>query len=172
MPYDDQNEVVGDDVFLSVYRFLSVEAALLDRRAYKEWLALLTDDLHYRVTAKLSRDAADSVKEYAIIDEGAEALRARVEQIATPKLTHAENPPSLARRFFSGLSVERENQHGDLLARANVMVFRTKPDLADGGLYVGYREDMLRKVEGQWRLARRFVSLDHATLYGSVSVIF
>lgn len=168
----DQKGTVSDDVYLSAYRFLSIEAELLDRRAYKEWLALLTDDIHYRVTAQLSQDAADGVKDYAIIDEDTDALRARVEQIAAPKLTHAENPPSLARRFFSGLSVDHGKEPDELLARANVMIFRTKPDIADGGLYVGAREDTLRKVEGRWRLARRFVRLDHATLYGSVSVIF
>jgi 3-phenylpropionate/cinnamic acid dioxygenase small subunit len=172
MPYDDQNGSVSDDVYLSAYRFLSTEAGLLDRRAYKEWLELLTDDVHYRVTAQVSQDAAECAKDFAIIDEDTTALRARVEQIATPKLTHAENPPSLARRFFSGLSVERGNQPSELVARANVMIFRTKPELADGGLYVGSREDMLRKVEGRWRLARRFVRLDHSILYGCVSVIF
>lgn len=172
MPHEDQNEAVSDDVYLSAYRFLSIEAELLDRRAYKEWLGLLTDDIRYRVTAQVSQDAAESVKDYAIIDEDTTALRARVEQIATPKLTHAENPPSLARRFFSGLNVERGNRPSELVARANVMIFRTKPDMAEGGLYVGARQDTLRKVEGRWRIARRFVRLDHATLYGCVSVIF
>ena len=172
MSYDDQSAAASDDIFLSAYRFLSVEAEMLDRRAYREWLSILTDDIHYRVTAQISRDAGDSVKDYAIIDEDTSALRATVEQIANPKLTHAENPPSFARRFFSGLSVERGRQPDEFVARASVMIFRTKPDLADGGLYVGFREDLLRKVDARWRLARRSVRLDHSILHGCVSVIF
>jgi 3-phenylpropionate/cinnamic acid dioxygenase small subunit len=165
-------EAVPDDVYLSAYRFLSSEAGLLDRRAYAEWLGLLTDDVRYRVTAQLTQDAAAGVKDYTIIDEDASALRARVEQIAAPKLTHAENPPTLARRFFSGLSIERAAQANGLVARANVMVFRSKHDLPEGSLYVGFREDWLRQVDGQWKLAQRFVRLDHSTLQGCVSVIF
>ena len=38
--------------------------------------------------------------------------------------------------------------------------------------YVGLREDCLREVAGQWKLARRYVRLDHSVLYGCVSVIF
>ncbi len=99
MKQDPLVGAVTDPVYLSAYRFLSTEACLLDRRAYKEWLNLLTDDIHYRVTVQLNQDAASGVKDYTIMDENAFALRARVEQIASPRLTHAENPPTLARRF-------------------------------------------------------------------------
>src|SRR4051794_26508291 len=137
MSHNGQTGAVSDEIYLSAYRFLSVEADLLDRRAYQQWLSLLTDDIHYRVAAQHSQDAASPIKEYAIIDEDASALRARVEQIASPKLTHAENPPSFARRFFSTVSVEYGRQPDEFVARASVMIFRTKPDMTDGGLYAG-----------------------------------
>jgi len=168
----DSLELVPDSIYLSALRFLSKEGSLLDRRDYRGWLALLTDDIHYRVSAQINQDAAAGTKDYAIIDEDEGNLRARVEQIATPKLTHAENPPSLARRFFSSVNVEETEQSNEIIAYSNIMVFRSKPEIIDGGLYAGFREDLLRKVDGQWRLARRFVRLDHSTLYGCVSIIF
>jgi 3-phenylpropionate/cinnamic acid dioxygenase small subunit len=163
---------VGDDVYVSVQRFLSREADFLDRRAYQDWFNLWTEDLHYRVMAQLHQDAAAGVRDYAIIEEDAVGLKARIDQISTPKLTHAENPPSLARRFFSGLQVQHGEGDGEVLASANVMVYRTRPEMPDGGFYVGTRTDVLRRVNGEWRLSRRSVRLDQTIVYGGVSMIF
>jgi 3-phenylpropionate/cinnamic acid dioxygenase small subunit len=163
---------VGDDVYVSVQRFFSREADCLDRRAYQDWFKLWTDDLQYQVTAQLNQDAAAGAKDYAIIDDDAEGLKARIDQISTPKLTHAENPPSLARRFFSGLDVRQGGGPDEYVASANVLVYRTRPEMPQGGFYVGTRHDVLRRVNGEWRLARRSVRLDQAIMYGGVSTIF
>jgi 3-phenylpropionate/cinnamic acid dioxygenase small subunit len=151
---------VNDEVYVSVQRFLSREADLLDRRAY------------YRVTAQLNQEAAVGVRDYAIIEDDAVGLKARIDQISTPKLTHAENPPSLARRFFSGLQGQHGDHDGEVLASANVLIYRTRPEMPDGGFYVGTRTDVLRRVNGEWRLSRRSVRLDQAIVYGGVSTIF
>ena len=165
-------ELIADSLYLAAFRFLSKEGSFLDRRDYRGWFALLTDDIHYRVAAQIHQDAAAITKNYAIIDEDAVALRARVEQIGTPKLTHAENPPSLTRRMFSSVNVEQSEQSGEITVYSNIMVFRGKPEIGDGGIYSGLREDRLREVDGRWKLARRFVRLDHTVLYGCVSIIF
>ena len=38
--------------------------------------------------------------------------------------------------------------------------------------FLGRREDLLRRVNGEWRIARRKVYLDHAVLPRAVSVFF
>jgi 3-phenylpropionate/cinnamic acid dioxygenase small subunit len=162
----------SDDIYLSVQRFLSHEAELLDRRAYQDWFKLWTADLAYRVTAQVNQEAAAPVREYAIMEDDATGLKARLDQISTPRLTHAENPPSLARRFFSGLQVYQGDGPDEYIASANVLVYRTRPELPAGGFYVGTRRDVVRRVDGEWRLARRSVRLDQATIYGGVSTIF
>jgi len=58
------------------------------------------------------------------------------------------------------------------VATANVLVYRTRPELPEGGFYVGTRSDVLRQVGAEWRLVRRYVRLDQATLFGGVSTIF
>jgi 3-phenylpropionate/cinnamic acid dioxygenase small subunit len=172
MSNDIPQPPVADDIYVSVQRFLSCEANFLDRRAYRDWFKLWTEDLVYRITAQLNQDAAAGVRDYAIIEDDAVGLKARIEQISTPKLTHAENPPSLARRFFSGLQVHHGEGPDEYIASANVLVYRSRPELPEGGFYVGTRSDVLRRLNGEWRLARRSVHLDQAILYGGVSTIF
>jgi len=164
---------VSADVYGIVQRFVYREAALLDRRDYRAWLRLLTDDITYRVMAQTTRDAADAAREYAIIDEDAAGLRLRVEQIATPRLTHAENPPSLTRRFVSNLIVETAAGPDEFLIEANLLVYRSRVGVPEGGLYSGERRDVLRRVAGELRLAHRLVRLDQTVIYGGpVSILF
>src|SRR6185312_7812041 len=85
---------VSDADYVALHRFLNREAALLDHRRFDEWLGLLTADIVYRMTLQVTREADEKNGEYAIIDEGIEALKMRLAQIGTPRLTHAENPAS------------------------------------------------------------------------------
>jgi 3-phenylpropionate/cinnamic acid dioxygenase small subunit len=94
---------IADRDYIEIQRFLYREAALLDRRDYAGWLALLTDDITYRVAQQVARAAPEGGLDYAIVDEDADNLKARVVQLADPKLTHAENPPSFIRRFVSNM---------------------------------------------------------------------
>jgi len=71
----------SDDIYVSVQRFLAREADLLDRRAYQDWFKLWSDDLEYRVAAQVNQDAAKDIREYAIVEEDAVGLKARVDQI-------------------------------------------------------------------------------------------
>jgi 3-phenylpropionate/cinnamic acid dioxygenase small subunit len=161
-----------DHIYIAIQRFLNREGDCLDRRAFREWLDLWSDDLHYRVTAQVNQDAASGTLEYPIIDEDAVGLKARIDQISNPRLTHAENPPTLVRRFFSNLLVERGEGPNDYVAKSNILVYRTRSQLPDGSLYAGVRQDVLSCGNGNWRLMRRSVCLDQTVLVGSLSVIF
>jgi len=166
-------QAVDAETYGVVQNFVHREAALLDRRAYREWLGLLTDDITYRVVAQTVRDAADAAVEYAIIDEDAGGLRQRVEQIATPRLTHAENPPSLTRRFVTNLMVSAATDPSELVVETNLLVYRNRLGVPDGGLYAGERRDLVRRVDGELRLAHRLVRLDQTVLYGGpISTLF
>src|SRR6516165_7753986 len=154
---------VGVEAYLAIQRFLFVEAALLDRRDYRGWLALLTDDVTYRVLAYVNRDA--------VIDEPAFRLKARVEQILNSKLTHAENPPTLTRRFVSNVIAAAGERAGEYIVTSNLLVYRTRPSISEGALYAGERNDVLRELHGSLRIARREVRLDQSVLHGSISTL-
>jgi 3-phenylpropionate/cinnamic acid dioxygenase small subunit len=159
------------EVQLAIERFLFIEAGLLDRREYRSWLALLTEDVTYRVLAYVNRDADVGPLAYAVIDEPAFRLKARVEQILNAKLTHAENPPTLTRRFVSNILAAAGERESEFIVTSNLLVYRTRPDISEGALYAGGRTDILRRADGSFRLARREVRLDQSVLQGSMSTL-
>src|SRR6516164_1277390 len=104
----DQEPIAVDEaLYIEIQRFLFREAALLDRREYGAWLALTTEDIQYCVTAVVSRDAGANAVDYSIIDENLVGLKSRIDQISNPRLTRAENPPSMTRRVVSNIEAYR-----------------------------------------------------------------
>jgi 3-phenylpropionate/cinnamic acid dioxygenase small subunit len=49
--------------------------------------------------------------------------------------------------------------NGEVEARTAFLVYRSHLE-TDSQLLSGYREDLLRKVEGEWKVARRKIVLD------------
>ena len=163
---------VDNGLFIEIQRFLFREAALLDRRDYEGWLSLTTEDLHYRVSASVARDAGTTAVDYAIIDENATALRSRIDQISNPRLTRAENPPSLTRRVVSNIEAYHTERQGEVSVESYLLAYRSRSSAPKGGFYVAVRHDTLRRNGSDWRLARRNVQLDHTTLYdGALSTL-
>jgi 3-phenylpropionate/cinnamic acid dioxygenase small subunit len=163
---------VSDADYLALHRFLNHEAALLDQRRFDEWLGLLTPDISYRMTLQVARGASEPNSEYAIIEERIDGLKSRLAQIGTPRLTHAENPSSLTRRFVSNLEAWYGGSPGELVAHTNLLVHRTTTTLPEGGFYIGERRDLIRR-DGELRLARREVRLDHTVVFGGpISTLF
>jgi 3-phenylpropionate/cinnamic acid dioxygenase small subunit len=163
--------LVSQQLYIEVQRFLNQEAGLLDHHKYREWFSLLTDDATYRVFARVNVDAGASEVGYAFVDETHASLRARVEQISNPKLTHAENPASLTRRFISGIEVLHDGAD-QFVATSNILIYRNRPSLQEEGFYAGDRRDVLRRVDGALRIASRDVRLDQVMIRGAVSTLF
>jgi 3-phenylpropionate/cinnamic acid dioxygenase small subunit len=125
------------------------------------------------MTLQVARGAGEPNTEYAVIEEAIDGLKSRLAQIGTPRLTHAENPISLTRRFVSNLEAWYGSGPGELVARTNLLVYRSRTTLPEGGFYVGERCDLLRRDGGGLRLARREVRLDHTVAFGGpVSTLF
>ncbi len=163
---------VSDAEYVEIQRFMHHEAALLDRRDFMAWLDLLTGDIGYRISAQVARQAEAGPEHYAIVDEDAASLALRVRQIADPKLTRAENPPSLTRRFVSNLEAMHAAPPDTFAVATNLLVHRARARDRETGLYVGERRDVLRRTGGKLLLAERHVMLDHTILHnGSLSTL-
>ena len=166
------SEPAGHDKLRCVEQFLFREARILDGRDYEAWLALLTDDMHYVVRAQEIRDAASPAASYALIDEGGADLRSRIDQIRNPRLSRAENPPSLTRRFISNIELIEATPAGELAVSSYIMAYRARGIVPQGGFYVGHRMDRLRPAGDSFRLAAREVHLDQAILFdGALTTI-
>lgn len=163
---------VDDTLYIAIQRFLFREAALLDRRDYAGWLALLTDDIQYRVVAQVSRDAGATAVDYAIVDENLVALKSRIDQISNPRLTRAENPPSLTRRVVSNIEAQNADDGDGFAVTSYLLAYRSRPSMPEGGFYIAERHDVLHRAGADWRLARRLVRLDQYVLFdGSLSTL-
>lgn len=166
MDGDRRLQPVGVETWTEIYRFLADEAALLDRRAFADWFALLTDDIAYRITTHVIQPRENGERQHEIVDEERDSLRLRVDQLADPRLTRAENPPSLYRRFVSNIRVNHMDVPDCFAVEANLMVYKNRPPNRETELYVGERHDVLRRVGGELRIAARVVRLDQSVLAG------
>jgi 3-phenylpropionate/cinnamic acid dioxygenase small subunit len=153
-------------------QFLLMEAELLDAGRYQEWLKLLSDDIAYRIPIRITRErhAPSPFSDQAWhMNEDYASLAMRVARMYT-EYNWAEDPPSRTRHFLTNFRVvevqqEKEGMGKELTLKCNVLLFRTKFDIADHALLSGQREDVVRRTaDGGWMLVRRTVLLDHTTI--------
>lgn len=154
----------GDANYHRVVDFLLDEAALLDDRRHDEWLALLTDDIHYHVPVRrtTAHTLATSISSMAHFDEDLYSLRKRVERFKTEH-AWAEDPPSRTRRFISNIRCWQAAED-EVLAESSLLLFRSRGDTHEHDLLSGRRHDRIRFVDDGPRLAARQVLLDESVL--------
>lgn len=146
--------------------FLYLEAECLDERRLQDWLALLTEDVDYRVPIRVTRERLTNLPEFSPVtyhlQGDLEALRARVARYDT-EYAWAEDPPSRTRRFVSNVRVRAMESAEHLSVRSNLLIFRARGD-APAALLSCERHDILRRSGENVKLARRSVYLDHTAL--------
>jgi 3-phenylpropionate/cinnamic acid dioxygenase small subunit len=152
-----------------IEQLLYEEAAILDERRLREWLAWVTEDIVYWMPARSTRSAGDIVNEFtpfdgaSFINENYALLELRVEKLSSGH-AQSEDPPSRTRHCVSNVRIIGRSDDGDeLTVSSNIVVMRYRFD-TDYDQWVGRRVDCLRNVDGQWRLARREIYLDQTVI--------
>jgi 3-phenylpropionate/cinnamic acid dioxygenase small subunit len=151
-----------------VEEFLIHEAELLDERQFESWLELLADDIHYFAPLVRNRPFGEWGTEYTgdesdlnWFDEGKFELEQRVKQIMTGQ-HWCEEPVSRTSHLIANLQVQEEP--GELIrVRCRFVVSRNRNE-TDSDLWVGKREDHLRRMDGGFLIARRRILLDQNVL--------
>ena len=178
-----------DDVVREVEQFLYREARLLDERRFQEWLGSFTDDVRYWMSSRstlyprsskaiATLDSAGSRdddlardNELALLDETRDTLRGRIARLETG-MAWAEDPPSRTRHLIANIEVEGADGASELTVYSNFLVYRSRSE-TEQDFYVGARRDVLRRVDGEWRIARRRIILDQNVLLAkNVSIFF
>lgn len=157
---------VSAQVREEVLDFLFREAEAVDAGRFDEWLDLMTDDVQYRMPVRLTRErgeAPDRSDQMQFFWDDRETLRLRVRRLRTD-FAWAEDPPSRTRHFVSNVRVAPGPQPDELDVRSYVLIYRNRGADASYELVSGERHDVLRRVEGAWRLARREFVVDQAML--------
>ncbi|MBF6569719.1 MAG: aromatic-ring-hydroxylating dioxygenase subunit beta [Candidatus Binataceae bacterium] len=156
-----------------IEQFYYHEAFLLDSGNFHEWLDLFTDDTRYWIPVRQTRDSREESvgKEdsIALVEDDKSFLILRVKRFDTG-LAHAEQPPSRTRHFVSNVVITADR--GEVCeVRSNVLVFQSRYEKSEN-FFVGYREDVLRKVGDSWKVASRKVVLDQPVLPRVLSIFF
>jgi 3-phenylpropionate/cinnamic acid dioxygenase small subunit len=156
-----------------VEEFLYREADLLDGRRYSDWLELLADDIRYwmpmRRNVKFGEEAREFTREGQDInwfDEGKDTLTRRVRQIETG-IHWAEEPVSRISHLLANVRIGEirpslDRPH-EVAARCRFLIYRNRVE-TETDILVGKREDLLRREEGGWKVARRKIVLDQNVL--------
>ncbi|MFI4976320.1 MAG: 3-phenylpropionate/cinnamic acid dioxygenase subunit beta [Caulobacterales bacterium] len=150
-----------------VEQFLYDEAALLDARRYRDWLGLVTDDVHYwmpiRRTVTLSNIDREFTKlgDMAFFDDTKELLEMRVKKLEAGS-AWSEDPPSRSRHFVSNVRIVGVD--GDEISLDVCFhLYRTRLN-TEVDSWIGRRTDVLRLHGESFQLARRHIFLDQTVI--------
>ncbi|MEW6471008.1 MAG: aromatic-ring-hydroxylating dioxygenase subunit beta [Actinomycetota bacterium] len=157
---------ISGQVREEIEAFLMEEAELLDDGRLREWLELCTDDIRYEVPVRVTRERVSGrgiTRDMAHWSDDWTALEMRVLRQET-EYAWAEDPPSRTRHFVTNVRLNPGEGDDEIAVRSNVLLFRNRGDSPNHDLLSAERRDVVRRVDGRWKLARRRVILDHSTL--------
>jgi 3-phenylpropionate/cinnamic acid dioxygenase small subunit len=153
-----------------VEEFLYREAELLDDRRYEDWLELLTDDVRYVMPLRRNVPHDETAREFTRegvdvnwFDEGKDTLTRRVRQILTG-IHWAEEPPSRTCHLISNVQIVGAGASPtEVVVKSRFLLYRNRVE-TETDVLVGKREDVLRRVNGGLKIARRRIVLDQNVL--------
>ena len=149
--------------------FFYFEAELLDDRRLREWLDLLADDVHYWMPIRQNllerpadvNDELSKPGEAYYFNDSKKTLSVRVERFYK-KNAWAEMPPSRTRHLISNIRIKQDSGL-EIEVHSNFLCYRTRME-KDQDIFVGTRHDRLRRDSSNFKIARRMIILDQATL--------
>lgn len=160
---------------LRVERFLYEEAALLDAYRLTEWLALVTDDVVYRMPVALpdeppSSPSSEVERSLMHFEDDHGGLSVRVARLGS-KAAWSEQPRPLLRRAITNVRVY-PGEDGQLDVRSNFLLYQYQ-HAAPVDLLAGARNDVLCRSGEGFRIRRRTIELDQRVLVTrSIGVLF
>ena len=150
-----------------VEEFLFMEAELLDSRRFDDWLSVLTEDIHYWMPIRRTTTAREVEREFtkpggmAFFDDDLDYLKMRVDRLRVGR-AWAEDPPSRTRRLITNIRVTAIEGE-EVSVGCNFKLYRTRLNSEEDS-WIGRREDTLRRVDGQFKLARRHIFLEQTVI--------
>jgi 3-phenylpropionate/cinnamic acid dioxygenase small subunit len=164
------NETVRGEI----QEFQAREVRLLQNGRYDEWLQLFTDDVRYWMpivaVGETREESVSGEADLAYFDDTLETLRLRVKRLSS-KFAWVEIPPSRVRYFLQITQIEPKDGQSEILVRTNFLTYQTRLEKEEN-FFVGEREDVLRRVQGEWKISARRVIVDRNILPGKNLSIF
>jgi 3-phenylpropionate/cinnamic acid dioxygenase small subunit len=161
------------DTLHEIEHFYYREARLFGQKRFREWLEqMVAPEIHYYLPIVEDRLKADRrpPPEFppAIFDDDYKDLDERIARLET-NLVWSEDPPSQIRHLITNIEAYSTDEPGHFEAYSNFLVYRRRRE-RDEATFVGEREDLLRRQNGEFKLVRRKLFLaqrviTHTNLY-------
>ena len=165
MSENGKNLSPADPCYAEIIEFLHQEAELLDHGQFSDWLGMLTGDVRYRmpVRSNLAPARSDYKEKTEIFSENMASLQVRVKRLSTD-YAWAESPRSRTRHLVTNVRVRLTENPQEVEVSSYILVYRNRSNSSSHDLLSGERQDMMRRVDGKWRLASRTVLLDQVVV--------
>lgn len=155
------------ETLLRIQQFLYREARLLDEHRYDEWLASLTEDVHYwapGIQSRYRKDAAGRFDErrMAHFDDGLRDLETRAARFAQ-HTAWGEDPPTRQCHVVTNVEVEPTAGDGEWLAHSLLVSVRNRNEDEEDWLCLRRKDKLIETSDGL-RLAARYMFLSQAVL--------
>ncbi|MFK4548111.1 PAH dioxygenase small subunit [Streptomyces tendae] len=157
---------VDRDTRGEIQEFMYREAMALDERRFRDWLALLTDDIRYEVPVRVTREGLaewELSPTSRIFDDDRQTLEVRVRRLETD-FAWAEQPPSRTRHFVTNVVVDEGERPDEYAVASNCLIYRSRGTGPEPSLYSLSRKDVVRRTDEGWRLARRWAAFDQSLI--------
>ena len=134
-------------------QFLIHEAALLDARRFRDWMALFADDGTYWVPAVPNQQSP--FNEASLFYDDRELMKTRVERLEHPRI-HVQTPPSRTAHLVGNIIVEQAD--GDEFTVGSTVIMVEYRDDAQR-VFAGRQHHRLRRNGSSFRIVQKRVDL-------------
>lgn len=149
-----------------IEQWLYREAELLDALKFEEWYNLLTDDIVYEMPQRLNQEGnrgpLTSMDTFYFTEDKV-TLKLRVDRLLS-EFAWAEMPPSRTRRQVTNVRIKEVINENELLVYSNLLIYRNRNQEPTADLISGERQDVFKKISGEWKLRKRLFLLDQTVL--------
>ena len=139
----------------SLEDFLIHEAALLDARRFREWMALFAEDGTYWVPAVPNQQ--NPVDQASLFYDDRDLMKTRVDRLEHPRI-HVQTPPSRTAHLVGNTVVEQaDNAKGEYLVGSTFIMVEYRDD--QQRVFAGRQRHRLRRDGASFLIVQKRVDL-------------
>jgi len=166
---------ITPELHTEICQFLYREARTLDENRFEDWLDMLTEDVAYDMPLTLTRERSELDRAYEpemqYYAENIHSLKMRVARLRT-EYAWAEDPPTRTTHMVLNVELEPGEDQSEVLVHSAFLVFANRGPLPDWEKLIGRRVDVLVREGSDWKIRRRTLYLDQATLGANTISVF
>lgn len=148
-----------------VEQWLYLEAELLDSLDFDGWSDLLSEEIVYQMPLRINQ-VGNKTPDYTVdtlaFDDDKYSLQLRIDRLKTD-YAWAEIPPSRTRRHVSNVRIKSSSEDS-VEVHSYLLLYRSRSTDTHADFISGKRQDLLKKEDGIWKLAKRFFIVDQSTI--------